>query len=71
MKSNLAILDEQVKPSEHDPHDFESIGSILRRLRAGYESLMTPDDFHPALSLLLDDLVQQEEALSQDEEGRP
>jgi hypothetical protein len=68
--STLAILDEPVKPSDQDPHDFESIGSILRRMRAGYESLMTPDDFHPVLSLLLDDLVQWEEALSQDEEGQ-
>lgn len=39
--------------------------------RAGCEAQMTPD-FNPALSLLIDDLVQQEEARSLlGEEGRP
>jgi hypothetical protein len=61
----------QAMTAERDPHDLEHIGNVLRRIRAGYESLMTPDEFNPVLSLLIDDLVQREEALTQDEEGEP
>jgi hypothetical protein len=46
-----------------DPHGFESVGDILRRLRGDLEAQMTPD-FNPTLSLRIDDQVQQEE-------GRP
>ena len=57
---------------EETPHgcagEFESIGEILRRLRLLAEREMT-EEFNPALSLRLDDLIRQEETW--DEEGRP
>jgi hypothetical protein len=68
--NNLAIFDQAVKPDDGGIHDWESIGSILRRLRMHCEAQMTPD-FHLPLSLTIDELVQREEALSQDEEGQP
>lgn len=71
MTTTLAIFDVPVKLDDSALHDFESVGSIFRRLRAGYEVQMTPD-FNLPLSLLIDDLVQQEEALCLlGEERRP
>jgi hypothetical protein len=71
VKTNLAIIDEQVKPVDGAVHEFDDIGSILRQLRAGCEAQMTPD-FNLPLSLTIDELVQQEEALCLlGEEGRP
>ncbi len=43
-----------------DPHGFESIGDILRRMRRDAERQMT-DTFDRALSLRLDQLLDQEE----------
>ena len=55
----------------HDPAaEREQRGAILRRFRSGLEAQMRPD-FNLPLSLRIDELVQQEEALSQDEECRP
>ena len=65
---NLAISAELVKPENCGIHDFEHIGSILRRLRAGCEAKMTPD-FDQTLSLTIDSMVQQEEALCLLDEG--
>ena len=64
-------LSEADKP-EHDPApEREQRGAILRRLRAGCEAQMTAD-FNLPLSLLIDNLVQQEEALGLlDKEGQP
>jgi hypothetical protein len=67
VNSNVAIFDEQVKPVEHDPHDFESVGSILRRLRRQCESEMT-NEFCPHLSLRLDLCLALEQCA---EESRP
>jgi len=58
----LAIFVNPVKPTDDDSHAFESIGSILRRLRAGYEEKMT-SEFDLILSITIDELVQREEAL--------
>ena len=43
-----------------DPHGFESIGDILRRMRREAERQMT-GTFDRALSLRLDQLLDQEE----------
>jgi hypothetical protein len=46
-------------------HDFESIGEILSRLRldrCALEARMRPT-FDPALSLLLDDVLQREQTI--------
>lgn len=43
-----------------DPHAFESIGSILRRMRAAAEAQMTPT-FDRPLSLRIDFLVAAEQ----------
>lgn len=56
---NLAILDEPVTPDDGRIHDSRC---TLRRLRAKCEEQITPD-FNQPLSLLIDDLVQLEEAL--------
>jgi hypothetical protein len=66
---SVLLRDEESKL--HDEHEFESIGSILRRLRAGCEAHMTPH-FNLPLSLMIDELVRQEEACCLlGEEGRP
>lgn len=39
-----------------DPHEFESVGSILRRLFADAEGQIT-NNFSPELSLQLDNLI--------------
>jgi hypothetical protein len=49
-----------------DPHGFESIGAIMRRLRGEVECQMT-DEFSHALSLRLDALLDEEQRL---DEGR-
>jgi hypothetical protein len=43
-----------------DPHDFGSIGSVLRRMRWGAEAEMTENFSHP-LSLRLDFLLALEQ----------
>jgi hypothetical protein len=50
-----------------DPHAFESVGSILRRMRGEAEAQMT-STFDPPLSLKIDYLLDQELRF---EEGRP
>ena len=62
MNSNLAIFLGPVKTVADDIHAFESIGSILRRLRADCEARMT-SDFDLILSLTIDELIQREQAL--------
>lgn len=70
MTTTQATLIEPVKPDDSAAHDCDHLGSILRRLRAGCEANMTPD-FNPTLSLLIDDLVQQEDELSHGEGSQP
>lgn len=66
-----SVLRRDEERKRHDAHRFESIVSILRRLRAGCEARMTPH-FNVPLSLTIDELVQQEEAFCLlSEEGRP
>ena len=50
-----------------DPHDFESVGDILRRMRRDTEAKMT-STFSRPLSLKLDYLLDEEQRY---EEGRP
>jgi predicted DNA-binding transcriptional regulator AlpA len=65
-----AVLQGSVKASAPELAPADDTLSIRQR-RAECEVRMTPD-FNPTLSLLIDDLVQQEEALGlPDERGRP
>jgi hypothetical protein len=48
-----------------DPHGFESIGSILRRMRRECESRMTTEFSRP-LSLRIDYLLDQEQRCEED-----
>ena len=68
MVTNLAIIVEPVNPDDNSIHDFEHIGSILRRLKLAAESAMT-DRFDRDLSLQLDGIEAQAQALR--EEGAP
>lgn len=51
--------------AQQDPHGFESVGSILRGLKLAGESSMT-DQFDPALSLKLDAIETQSQALREE-----
>jgi len=56
---NLATLDEPRKPDDDGSHDFESIGSILRRMLEPAPGAA----FDPARSLALDRAIQHEDAV--------
>lgn len=61
LKTSVSTVERPELPN-YDSHDFEHIADILKQLRFGLEERMT-DIFSPALSLQLDRLVQQEEAV--------
>ena len=65
------LLEHEEGKALYDECEFESVGSILRRMRAGCGAQMTPH-FNLSLSLTIDALVQQEEGLCfLGEEGQP
>ena len=50
-----------------DPHAFESVGSILRRMRIEAEGQMTTA-FSPSLSLELDFLLEEQRRIDEGDE---
>ena len=51
-----------------DPHAFESLGEILRRMRWGVEAQMSPV-FSESLSMALDQLIDEEQRLAEKQEA--
>ena len=65
-----SVLKLKIRSKRHgslplDPHDFESIGSVLRRMRWGAEAQMTPA-FSRSLSLKMDALLDLEERAAEE-----